>query len=165
MDGRDDIGRWTRRTTSPSGPTPSDAEDLGRADTARIEQQVRRAQEHAAQVRAWAADVERITGEGRALRGGVRVTVSNTGVLQTLHLSEPALQVGADGLARAILEAIDAAKQVVADETAATAVAQFGTDGEVTRLMVADLGKRLGVTPEPTGSGRGRGDGSHGVLG
>ncbi len=138
--------------------------DAGDEVGRRIEQQVRQAQEHAAQVRAWAADVERVTGQGQALRGGVRVSVSHTGVLQSLHLSEPALQVGANALARAILDALDAAKQAVADATAASVAAQFGPEAEITRLMVTDLGKRLGVTPKPPGSAPGRGD-RPGVLG
>lgn len=143
--------------------TQADAQAI----TARIEQQVRQAQEHASRMRAWAEHVEQITGEGSALRSGVRVSVNHSGVLQSLRLSEAALGAGPEALARAILTAVEQAKQAVADETAGTAVEHFGRDGEVTRLMVADLSKRLGVTAD-LGGGPGRGPrpgGPGGVLG
>ena len=52
------------------------------AVTARIEQQVQQAQQHAARMRAWAIQVEQVTGTGSALRGAVRVSVNHGGVLE-----------------------------------------------------------------------------------
>jgi hypothetical protein len=74
--------------------------------------------------------------------------VNNAGVVTSLHLTDAALEGGPAALSGAILAAITAAKQAVADETGRSAVAEFGRDGEVTHLMVADLSKRFGVTPD-----------------
>ncbi|HMT32899.1 MAG TPA: YbaB/EbfC family nucleoid-associated protein [Dermatophilaceae bacterium] len=116
--------------------------------TRRIEDQVRAAQAHADRMKAWAGRIEQVTGEGTALRGAVRVSVNNAGVVTSLHLTDAALEGGPAALSGAILAAITAAKQAVADETGRSAVAEFGRDGEVTHLMVADLSKRFGVTPD-----------------
>lgn len=122
-----------------------------------IDQQIRQANEHAERMRVWADDVDRISGEGTAMRGAVKVSVNNSGVLTGLTLTDAALDAGARGLATAILDAIGAAKQVVADQMGRSAADQFGRDGEITQLMVADMNKRLGVTPDfdaPPAAGR-----------
>jgi len=116
--------------------------------TRRIEDQVRAAQAHAEQMKAWAGRIEQLTGEGTAMRGAVRVSVNNAGVVTGLQLTDAALDSGPAALSGAILAAITAAKQAVADETGRSAAAEFGRDGEVTHLMVADLSKRFGVTPD-----------------
>ena len=89
--------------------------------TRRIEDQVRAAQAHSEQMRAWAGRIEQLT--------------------------DAALDSGPAALSGAILAAITAATQAVADETGRSAAAEFGREGEVTQLMVADLSKRFGVTP------------------
>jgi len=124
--------------------------------TAQIEAQVRAAQDHAVAMKAWAAEIESLTGSGSALRGAVKVEVNHSGVLTSLKLTDAALDAGPNSLAAAILAAVEAATQAVADETGRSAASQFGRDGEVTRLMVADLTKRLRVTPDldgPAGEG------------
>ncbi len=139
---------------------PTDAHSV----TARIEQQVREAQEHAARMRGWAHQVAQVTGEGSALRGAVRVSVNHSGVLQSLRLTDAALAAGAQGLTAAILSALEQAKQSVADETIGSAAALFGRDAEVTRLMLNDLSTRLGVSAD-LDAGRSAGRERRGPLG
>jgi DNA-binding protein YbaB len=139
---------------------PTDAQSV----TARIEQQVREAQEHAARMHGWAQQVAQVTGEGSALRGAVRVSVNHSGVLQSLRLTDAALAGGAQGLTAAILSALEQAKQSVADETIGSAAALFGRDAEVTRLMLNDLSTRLGVSAD-LDAGRSSGRERRGPLG
>ncbi len=142
-------------------------DDLAEAEalTRRIEEQVSQAQVHAEKMQTWAEQVDRISAEGSALRGAVRVSVNNGGVVTGLRLTDAALDAGAAGLGQAILQAINAAKQSVADETGRSAAEHFGRDGEVTRLMVADLTKRLGVTADLDGTGPQRPGPAGGVIG
>ena len=116
--------------------------------TRHIEDQVAQARAHADRMKAWSTSLEQLSGEGTALRGAVKVTVNNAGVLTSLKLSDAALDAGAAGLSSAILAAIGAAKQAVADDVGRSAADQFGAEGEVTTLMVSDMARRMGVTAD-----------------
>jgi hypothetical protein len=92
--------------------------------------------------------------EGTALRGAVKVVVHNAGVVTSLKLTDAALDAGAAGLSSAIMAALGAAKQAVADEVGRSAANEFGANAEVTTLMAADMSKRMGVMPDLAGPGR-----------
>ena len=124
--------------------------------TARVDEQIAAAQRNADQMQAWAAEVDAVTGEGTALRGAVRVTVNNSGVATGVRITDEGCEAGGRALSAAVMEAMGAAQQAVGDVVARSAAARFGEDGEITRLMVADLSQRLGVdidvSEPPTGS-------------
>lgn len=114
--------------------------------TARIDDQVKQAQKHAAQMQEWSDEVETITGEGSAMRGAVRVTVNNSGVVTSAKVSEQACDAGGAAVSRGLMEALQAAQQAVADAMGRSVATRFGKDAEITQLMVGDLSTRLGVS-------------------
>lgn len=137
---------------------PDDDADIA-AMTARIDEQVRQAGEHATAMQEWAAEVEAVTGEGSALRGGVRVGVNSSGVVTSLTVTDAACDEGGRALTDALLSALKEAQQSVGDALGRSAARRFGEDGELTQLMVQDLNGRLGISvdlAEPrTGSASG----------
>lgn len=114
--------------------------------TARIDEQIQQAQQHAAQMQLWAEEVDRLTAEGTALRGGVRVAVNNAGVLTSVRVTDQACEAGGPALASGIMAAVKAAQQIVADELGRSAARRFGREAELTQRMVEDVSARMGVS-------------------
>jgi len=93
----------------------------------------------------WSAEVDRMSAEGTAMRGGVRVTVSNSGVVTSVRVTDQACQAGGAAVTAGLTEALGAAQQAVADAMGRSVAQRFGADAEITQLMVGDLSSRLGV--------------------
>jgi len=114
--------------------------------TARIDDQVKQAETHAAQMQQWSEEVDAITAEGSAMRGAVRLTVNNSGVVTSVKVSDQACDAGGAAVSRGLMEALQAAQQAVADAMGRSVAGRFGRDAEITQLMVGDLSTRLGVS-------------------
>jgi DNA-binding protein YbaB len=114
--------------------------------TARIDDQVKQAQTHAAQMQQWSEEVDAITAEGSAMRGAVRLTVNNSGVVTSVRVSDQACDAGGAAVSRGLMEALQTAQQAVADAMGRSVAGRFGRDAEITQLMVGDLSTRLGVS-------------------
>lgn len=114
--------------------------------TARIDDQVKQAETHAAQMQQWSEEVDAITAEGSAMRGAVRLTVNNSGVVSSIRVSDQACDAGGAAVSRGLMEALQTAQQAVADAMGRSVAGRFGRDAEITQLMVGDLSTRLGVS-------------------
>jgi DNA-binding protein YbaB len=120
------------------------------AVTARIDEQIAQAQQHAEQMREWSNEVDSLTAEGSALRGNVRVLVNHSGVVQSVRITDAGCDAGAAALSTGVMDALQAAYKAVGDAVARSAASRFGQDTELTRLMVDDLSTRLGVSIDPS---------------
>ncbi len=127
--------------------------------TARIDDQVKQAETHAAQMQQWSEEVDAITAEGSAMRGAVRLTVNNSGVVTSVKVSDQACDAGGAAVSRGLMEALQAAQQAVADAMGRSVAGRFGRDAEITQLMVGDLSTRLGVSANLDEPRRGPRDG------
>jgi DNA-binding protein YbaB len=120
------------------------------AVTARIDEQIAKAQRHAERMQEWSNEVESLTAEGTALRGNVRVSVNHSGVVQSVRITEAGCDAGAAGLSTGVMDALQAAYKAVGHAVARSAASRFGENAELTRLMVDDLASRLGVSIDPS---------------
>ncbi|HEY6742936.1 MAG TPA: YbaB/EbfC family nucleoid-associated protein [Lapillicoccus sp.] len=120
------------------------------AVTARIDEQIAQAQQHAEQMQEWSNEVDSLTAEGSALRGNVRVSVNHSGVVQSVSITDAGCDAGAAALSTGVMDALQAAYKAVGDAVARSAASRFGQDAELTRLMVDDLSTRLGVSIDPS---------------
>ncbi|MEO5609061.1 MAG: hypothetical protein ABIQ61_01405 [Ornithinibacter sp.] len=136
------------------------AESTGASARGDIEAQVREAGERAERAAAWAADMERITGHGTALRGGVTLEVDLGGTITGLGITDTAAAHGGQSVAQAIRTAHAQAQASVREQASRSSASLWGAGSATTAAVVSEV---EGLTPmadaPPPESGTGPGAG------
>ncbi|MFF1530860.1 YbaB/EbfC family nucleoid-associated protein [Cellulomonas sp. NPDC058312] len=114
------------------------------AALARVQADIRAAQERAEQAADFQEVVGRVRGHARSPRGEVTVEVDTTGQLVNLQLADAATDIVARDLSGLILDTVRAAAKDAARQTLAVTAETFGEQSPVTGAMRAELAPRLG---------------------
>jgi hypothetical protein len=104
-----------------------------------VDARVAQAHERAARAAAWASEMERITGRGTALGGGVTVDVDLGGVVVGLGISDGAAASGGRSVAEAILTAHAAAQRSVREQAERSAVVAWGAGSATVDAVTAEV--------------------------
>jgi DNA-binding protein YbaB len=112
----------------------------------RIDQWERSVTRRAEQAQALALRTSQMSSTVRSRDGLVEVTVGSEGQLTRLHLEERTRQQPAEATARAIMEALHAAKRDLIRQFDEVTAETVGADSETGRKLVESLRRRLGET-------------------
>lgn len=92
----------------------------------------------------WRAEVDRLTGEGED--GGVRATVTGSGAVSGLTVSDAACADGGEALGELVIAAVRAAQDDLAAKIRRSAVATFGEDSDQVQTVTLGSEQRFGRT-------------------
>lgn len=114
------------------------------AALARVQADIRAAQERAERAADFQESVGRVRGRARSPRGEVTVEVDTNGQLVDLRLADHATDIIARDLSRLILDTVRSAGEDAARQTLDVTAETFGEHSPVTDAMRAELAPRLG---------------------
>lgn len=123
---------FVMREGRPMYETPEDA-------LARIEDDVRRAEERAARLPELQAAMESVRGRAISIRRDIAVEVDSGGQLHALDISDAALELGGRRVSQEVLMLVRKATQDVRAQTLALSVEILGEDDPIVKLAAADL--------------------------
>lgn len=114
------------------------------AALAKVQQDVRAAQERAVRAEQVRAEIDAVRGRGRSPRGEVVVEVDASGRLHDVVLTDAAMALRADELSRHIVEAARSAQREAGGRAVAVMSEAFGDDSPLTEHLRAEVEQRYG---------------------
>lgn len=112
------------------------------AALAKIQRDIRAAQDRAVRAEQVKAEIDAVRGRGRSPRGEVVVEVDASGQLRDVVLTEAAMALRHDELSRYLLEAARAAQREAGGRAVAVMGEAFGDDSPLTEHLRAEVEQR-----------------------